>query len=62
MSARDLLLVNAKVTTLDASSPAADAVLVREGRFHFVGTEADARRVAKDPRVIDLGRRRVIPA
>ena len=61
MSARDLLLVNAKVTTLDASSPAADAVLVREGRFHFVGTEADARRVAKDPRVIDLGRRRVIP-
>jgi predicted amidohydrolase YtcJ len=61
MPARDLLIVNAKVTTLDRSNPAAEAILVRDGRFHLVGTEAQARGAADDPRVIDVGGRRVIP-
>ena len=61
MPARDLLLVNARVTTLDRSNPVADAVLVRNGRFHLVGTQAEARAEADDPQVIDAKGRRVIP-
>jgi predicted amidohydrolase YtcJ len=58
---RDLLLVNARVTTLDRSNPAADAILIRDGRFHLVGTEVEARAAAVDPQVIDAKGRRVIP-
>jgi predicted amidohydrolase YtcJ len=61
MRSKDLLLVNAKVTTLDRENPAADAVLIREGRFQFVGSEVEARRHAQDAWVIDIGRRRIIP-
>ncbi len=58
----DLLLVNARVTTLDRANPAADAVVIRDGRFLTVGSEADARAVAgPDAHVIDAGGRRLIP-
>ncbi len=58
----DLLLVNAKVTTLNRANPIADAVAMRDGRFLAVGREADVRAVAgPDARVIDAGGRRLIP-
>jgi predicted amidohydrolase YtcJ len=58
----DLLLVNAKITTLDRGNPQASAVLIRDGRFAAVGDEGEVRAVAHaDAQVIDAGGRRVIP-
>ena len=58
----DLILVNARVTTLDRANPVAEAVAVRDGRFLVVGSEAEVRAAAlPDARVIDAGGRRVIP-
>ncbi|HLZ79528.1 MAG TPA: amidohydrolase [Sphingomonas sp.] len=58
----DLLVVNAKVTTLNRANPVADAVAMRDGRFLAVGSEAEVRAVASpDARVIDAGGRRLIP-
>ncbi|WP_294444033.1 amidohydrolase [uncultured Sphingomonas sp.] len=58
----DLLLVNAKVTTLDRENPEAQAIAIRDGRFLLVGSEQDVRRAAHpDAAIIDLGNRRVIP-
>jgi predicted amidohydrolase YtcJ len=61
MTAHDTLIVNAKVTTLDRETPVADAVVIRDGRFHFVGTEAEARQAARDATIIDAGGRRLVP-
>lgn len=57
----DLILVNAKVTTLDRENPTAHAVAIRDGRFLAVGSEAEVRAVAPKASVIDAGGRRVIP-
>lgn len=58
----DLMIVNAKVTTLDRGNPVAEAVVIRDGRFVAVGHEADVRVVAADDAtVIDAGGRRLIP-
>ena len=58
----DLLLVNAKVSTLDRANPVAEAIAIRDGRFLVVGSEAEVRAaVLPDARVIDAGGRRVIP-
>ncbi|MET0339205.1 MAG: amidohydrolase [Caulobacter sp.] len=57
----DLILVNAKVTTLDRENPVAQAVAIREGRFLAVGSEAEVRAAAPKAKVIDAGGRRVIP-
>lgn len=62
MPPKDLILVNAKVTTLDRSNPQAQAVAIRDGRFLAVGTEAEVRAAAApDARRIDAKGRRVIP-
>ncbi len=62
MPGTDLVLTNAKVTTLDRQNPQAQAVAIRDGRFLAVGNEADVRAAAApDARVIDVGGRRVIP-
>ncbi|HEV7258103.1 MAG TPA: amidohydrolase [Bosea sp. (in: a-proteobacteria)] len=62
MPSPDLILVNAKVTTLDRQNPVAEAVAIRDGRFLAVGTQAQVRASA-DPgaQVIDVKGRRVIP-
>ncbi len=39
----DLVLINAKVTTLDRANPVAEAVAIRDGRFLAVGREAEVR-------------------
>jgi predicted amidohydrolase YtcJ len=61
MGNADLILVNAKVTTLDRQNPAAEAVAIRDGRFLQVGSEAEVRAAAPEAAVIDLKGRRVVP-
>ena len=62
MTQNDLILTNAKVTTLDRENPQAQAVAIRDGKFLAVGTEQDVRAAAApDARVIDAGGRRLIP-
>src|SRR5438309_3498175 len=58
----DLILHNAKITTLDRGNPEAQAVAVRDGRFLAVGSERDIMALAgPDTRRVDLRGRRVIP-
>ena len=58
----DLILVNAKVTTLDRGNPQAQAVAIRDGKFLAVGSEAAVRAAAAPgAKVIDAKGRRVIP-
>ncbi|PTD21676.1 amidohydrolase [Sphingomonas fennica] len=58
----DLIVTNAKITTLDRANPQADTVLIRDGRFAAVGSAADVRAAAApDAAVIDAGGRRAIP-
>lgn len=60
--APDLILVNAKFTTLDPANPNPEAVAVTGGRFTAVGAQRDIRAAAGPAtRVIDCGGRRVIP-
>ena len=58
----DTIVVNARVTTMDAARPEAEAFAVRDGLFVAVGTRAEAETlVGPATRVIDAGARRVIP-
>ncbi|MTH34338.1 amidohydrolase family protein [Paracoccus limosus] len=61
MPNKDLIIVNAKVTTLDRQNPAAEAVAIRDGTFLAVGSEAEVRAAAPKASVIDAGGRRLIP-
>ena len=62
MNQTDLILTNAKVTTLDRENPQAEAVAIRGGKFLAVGTEQEVRAAAApNARVIDAGGRRLIP-
>jgi predicted amidohydrolase YtcJ len=58
----DVIFVNARITTLDASHPDAEAVAVTGGRITAVGTRADIERLAgSGTQVVDLAGRRVVP-
>jgi len=57
----DLILINAKVTTLDRQNPEARAIAMRDGKFLSVGSEQEVRRAAPKAKVIDVKGRRVIP-
>jgi predicted amidohydrolase YtcJ len=60
--AADTVVTNARVYTVDASRPWAEAVAVKDGRILFVGSEKDARRHrGKTTKVIDAGGRLVLP-
>ncbi|MES2022435.1 MAG: amidohydrolase [Pseudomonadota bacterium] len=61
MPATDLIIVNAKVTTLDRANPEAQAIAIRDGRFLAVGSEAEVRAAAPQASVIDAKGRRIIP-
>ncbi|MEC3912403.1 amidohydrolase [Sphingobium sp. CR2-8] len=62
MTQTDLILTNAKVTTLDRENPQAQAVAIRDGKFLAVGTEQEVRAAAApNARVVDAGGRRLIP-
>ena len=58
----DLIVVNAKVTTLDDARPEAEAFAVVDGVFAVVGGGEEVMRLRGEAtRVIDAGGRRVIP-
>jgi hypothetical protein len=57
----DMIIVNAKITTLDCENPVAEAVAIRDGRFLAVGSEQEVRAAAPEAVVIDAGGRRLIP-
>ncbi len=58
----DLIVVNARVYTVDAAQPRAEALAVRDGRFLAVGTGADIRNLAGPrTRVIDAEGMTVTP-
>jgi len=62
MPPRDLIITNAKVTTLDRENPVANAVAIRDGKFLAVGTEGEVRTAAgADATFIDAKGRRLIP-
>ena len=42
MRPKDLIIVNAKVTTLDRANPVAEAVAIRDGKFLSVGRRFSA--------------------
>ena len=58
----DLIVTNARITTLDDGRREATALAVRDGRFVAVGSDADvlARRSART-QVIDASSRRIVP-
>lgn len=58
----DLILTNARVLTMDAGWPEAEAVAVAAGRIVAVGTRAEVERLAgPETRVIDAGGRTLLP-
>ncbi|MFV3075634.1 amidohydrolase [Niveispirillum fermenti] len=62
MPGTDLILINAKVTTLDRANPQAQAVAIRDGRILAVGAEGDVRKAAApDAVIIDARGRRILP-
>src|SRR5262245_35113581 len=53
---------NANIDTVDAARPRAEAMVVENGRFRAVGSEAEARAAAgADAQVVDLEGRTVLP-
>ena len=61
-TAVDLVVVNAKVLTVDAQNTQAEAVAIRGNTFAAVGTTAAIRKMAgPQTRVIDAGGRTVVP-
>lgn len=61
-AATSLALTNGRFATLDPANPEASAVLIEHGRFAAVGSDAEiGQRAAPGTRIVDLGRRRVIP-
>ncbi len=62
MPAADLVVVNARVTTLDRTRPEAEALAARDGRIVAVGTAADMQPwLAATTQLVDGGGRRLIP-
>src|SRR5712692_3950815 len=58
----DLIILNAKIVTVDPAFSIAEAVAIRGGRFSAVGASARIRRLAgRDTRVLDLDGKSVIP-
>ncbi len=61
-NAPDLIVRNARITTLDQGQPQAGALAVKDGRFIAVGDDRDVMATVGDKtRVIDAGGRRTIP-
>ena len=61
-AARDLVVLNARVYTIDDSLPRAQAFAVKHGRFVAVGSDADIRNlVTRDTQVVDAEGMTVVP-
>ncbi len=62
MPAIDLIVINARIFTMDPTVPRAQALAVREGRVVALGADADIRgRAGPRTEVIDAGGRLVLP-
>ena len=62
MTHADLIVINARVTTMTDGAADATALAVRDGRFIAVGSEADVlAHLPERTRVIDAGGRRIVP-
>jgi hypothetical protein len=58
----DLLLINARVITMNSTQPSAEAIAIQGERIKWIGTSAEARRrFANASRVIDLRGGTVLP-
>ncbi len=58
----DLVVVNAKIWTVNKAQPEAEAMAVSRDRIVFIGSTADARKlVGPETRVLDLKGKRVVP-
>lgn len=57
----DMIVTNAKVTTLDRTNPEAEAFAIRKGLFLAVGSAAEIKAVSPDAKVLNAGGRRIIP-
>ena len=58
----ELILINARIATVDRSRPFAEAVAIQNGRFISVGSNEEIMRLrASNTETIDLGGRTVIP-
>lgn len=57
----DLIIRNARITTLDAARPHAQALAVSDGRIVAIGSEDEVMPLAAGARVIDAQGRRMIP-
>ena len=58
----DVIFVNGKFTTLSSTTPQAQAVAVKDGRFLAVGSRAEVEKIAGTAgMVVDLEGRRVVP-
>ncbi|WP_374650547.1 amidohydrolase [Rhizorhabdus sp.] len=61
MTSQDIIVTNARITTLDRTNPAAEAVAMRDGKFLAVGSEAEVRAAAPGAKIIDARGRRLVP-
>ena len=58
----DIIVHNARITTLDRSNPVASAVAIKDGKFVAVGSDEDVLRLATGgTRKVDLKDRSVLP-
>ncbi len=57
----DLVIRNARITTLDPRNPHAQALAVAGGRIVAVGSEAEVMALAGNAQVVDAGGRRLVP-
>jgi hypothetical protein len=58
----DLVVVNAKIWTVNKKQPEAEALAVLKERIVFVGSTKDARKLVGDKtRILDLNNKRVVP-
>ncbi len=62
MIGADLVLIDGKIVTVDASDTIAEAVAVRQGKILMVGSTAEIRKLAgRNSKVVDLGGKTVLP-
>ena len=58
----DLIFVNGNIYTVNERQPRAEAIAVKKDRVVFVGSNADAKKLAREEtRVVDLGGKTVVP-
>lgn len=61
MNSQDVIVTNARITTLDRANPTAEALAIRDGKFLTVGSEAEVRAAAPGAKIVDARGRRLIP-